>query len=170
MQQSVGELVFEDLGVVVGGEVAVLLARFDVGQHDPVDELTQGTLPCLGVQGTPEVLRRDDRPGIDRPEVRELDTALLEDRLAGLPVGLHDVTQLPGDLVIRVHARRRVDAWHGHSCAFVRSGAAPGGAVGGFSHARAPWCVSCVERLSSGGHGQCPQEGVAVWQFGYAGP
>ena len=61
---------------------------------------------CVGADGAAEVLGRDDRGGVDRPEVGELDAALLEDRLAGLPVLLDDVAPLPGHLVVGVHARR----------------------------------------------------------------
>jgi hypothetical protein len=39
VQQRIGQLVLEDLGVGIGGEVAVLLARLDVGEDDAVDEL-----------------------------------------------------------------------------------------------------------------------------------
>src|SRR5690606_30618134 len=39
------------------------------------------------------------------PEVGELHPALLEDRLAGLPVGLDDVPLVPGHLVVGVDAR-----------------------------------------------------------------
>ena len=51
-----------------------------------------------------EVLRGDDRGGVDAPEVGELHAALLEDGLAGLPVRLDDVATLPGELVVGVHA------------------------------------------------------------------
>ncbi len=67
-------------------------------------ELAQAGLADVGVEGAAEVLRRDDGRGVDRPEVGELDAALLEDGLAGLPVGLDDVAPLPGDLVVGVHA------------------------------------------------------------------
>ena len=55
--------------------------------------------------------------GVDRPEVGELDAALLEDRLARLPVLLDDVAPLPGHLVVRVHAGRGVDALDGQALA-----------------------------------------------------
>ena len=100
----------EDLGVLVGREVAVLLAGRGVGEDDAVDQLAQAALAGVGADGAAEVLRRDDRRGVDRPEVGVLDAALLEDGLAGLPVGLDDVAALPGHLVVGVHAGRRVDA------------------------------------------------------------
>ena len=110
VQQGVRQLVLEDLGVVGRGEVAVALAGGDVGQHDAVDELLERDLAGGGADGAAEVLGGDDRAGVDRPEVGELDAALLEDRLARLPVLLDDVALLPRHLVVRVHAGRGVDA------------------------------------------------------------
>ena len=104
VHQQPGQLVLEDLGVGRGGEVAVVLAGLAVGLHDPVDELLEAPLADVGADGAAEVLGGDDGGGVDRPEVGELDAALLEDGLAGLPVGLDDVAALPGDLVVRVHA------------------------------------------------------------------
>ena len=100
----------EDLGVLGRGEVAVVLAGLDVGQDDAVDQLLEAGLAGVGADGAAEVLGGDDRGGVDRPEVGELDAALLEDRLAGLPVLLDDVAALPGHLVVGVHAGRGVDA------------------------------------------------------------
>src|SRR4029078_13124969 len=71
---------------------------------DPADALLETALAGVGADRAAEVLRGDDRAGVDRPEVGELDALLLEDRLAGLPVRLDDVAPLPGDLVVRVHA------------------------------------------------------------------
>ena len=88
------------------GEVAVVLAGLAVGLHDAVDELLEAPLAGVGADGAAEVLGGDDGGGVDRPEVGELDAALLEDGLAGLPVGLDDVATLPGDLVVGVDARR----------------------------------------------------------------
>ena len=110
VQQGVGELVLEDLGVGGGGEVAVLLAGPAVGEDDAVDQLAQGPLAGVAADRAAEVLGGDDRGGDDRPEVGELDATLLEDDLAGLPVVLDDVATLPGDLVVRVDAWRGVDA------------------------------------------------------------
>ena len=110
VEQHPGELVLEGLGVGLGEEVAVVLAGLGVGEHDAVDELLEAALAHVGADGAAEVLRGDDRGGVDAPEVGELDAALLEDGLAGLPVRLDDVAVLPVDLVVRVGARRRVDA------------------------------------------------------------
>ena len=104
VDQQPGQLVLEQLGVGRRREVAVVLAALAVALHDPIDELLEPRLPGVGALGAAEVLRRDDGRGVDRPEVGELDAALLEDGLAGLPVGLDDVAPLPGDLVVGVHA------------------------------------------------------------------
>src|SRR5581483_2170704 len=52
---------------------------------------------------------RDDVGRVDRPEVGELDAALLEVDRAVAPVGHDDVAALPRDLVVGVHAGSRVD-------------------------------------------------------------
>src|SRR5436305_1701663 len=58
----------------------------------------------------PEILLRDDvRRGL-RPELRELDTALLEGR--AVPAGDDRIARLPLDLVERVAARDREEALH----------------------------------------------------------
>ena len=44
----------EDLGVGVGGEVAVLHARLAIGADDPVDELAQRLLTLWRADGTPD--------------------------------------------------------------------------------------------------------------------
>ena len=121
------QLVLEHLGVVGRGEVAVVLARLGVGVDDPVDELLEAPLADVGADRAAEVLGGDDGGGVDRPEVGELDPALLEDRLAGLPVLLHDVAALPRDRVVGVLARGGEDALHLHALAgprFVEDGAA----------------------------------------------
>mgnify|MGYP006187913935 CR=1 FL=1 len=60
-----------------------------------VDELAQAGLTLFGAYGATEVLGGHDGGGVDAPEIRELHAALLEDGLAGLPVGLDDVARLP---------------------------------------------------------------------------
>jgi hypothetical protein len=99
-----GQLVLEDLAVGRGGEVAVLLARLAVAAHDPVDELAQAGLAGVAAGGAAEVLRGHDVGRVDRPEVRELDAALLEVDRPIPPVGHHHVAALPGDLVVRMYA------------------------------------------------------------------
>ncbi len=140
VQQHVGELVLEDLGVRVGCEVAVFLAGFDVLADDAVDQRLEAGFTLRGADGATEVLRGDDRRRVEAPERRELDTLLLEDCLAGLPVGLDDVTKLP------LHGVVRMDAFRGeHSIdrqAFARrlGALASSGALGRScrSHASSP--------------------------------
>ncbi len=112
VEESVRQLVLEDVGVVLGGEVAVLLAGGAVGEHHAVDDLLEAPLALRGADGAAEVLGRDDVDGVDRPEVGELDAALLEVDRPVTPVGHDDVTPLPADRVVRVHARSGVDALH----------------------------------------------------------
>ncbi|WP_316668688.1 hypothetical protein [uncultured Propionibacterium sp.] len=64
----------------------------------------------MAIVGDGAVLAGDDGGGVDAPEVGELDALLLEDGLAGLPVGLHHITTLPGDLVVGMHTSRAEDA------------------------------------------------------------
>ncbi len=91
-----------------------------------------------------EVLRGDDRRGVDRPEVGELHAALLEDGLAGLPVGLHDVAALPGQLVVRVHALGAEHALDRQSRAGPGLGLGAGGPV---AHRLGHPSVSRLSRL-----------------------
>src|SRR5665648_775522 len=109
VQQHPGQLVLEAGRVLVGGEVAVVASGLRVGQDDPADELLEAPLPDGGADRPAEVLGRDDGGSVHRPRRRELHTLLLEDGLAGPPVGLHDVAALPLDLVVGVRARRRED-------------------------------------------------------------
>ena len=110
VQQHPGQLVLEDLGVALGGEVAVLATGRAVGEHDPVDELTQAALALRGADGAAEVLRGDDVGGVDAPLGGELHAALLEVDRAVPPVGHDDVAALPGDLVVGVHTGGGEDA------------------------------------------------------------
>src|SRR5699024_11693892 len=95
VQERIGELVLEDFGVVIGVEVAVLLAGLGVGEDYPVDELLEAVLTLRGTDGAAEVLRGDDRRLVGGPEIRELHALLGEDHLAGLPVLLFHITLLP---------------------------------------------------------------------------
>ncbi len=104
VEQHPGQLVLEGLRIRFGAEVAVVAPRLGVGEHHAVDELAKAALAGVGTDRAPEVLGGDDRGGVDRPEVGELDPPLLEDRLAGLPVRLNDVPGVPGHAVVGVHA------------------------------------------------------------------
>ena len=117
VDERVGELVLEDLGVLGGGEVAVLPAGCHVDAHDPVHELLQAPLALRRADRAAEVLGGHDVGGVDRPEVGELHAVLLEVDRAVPPVGHDDVAALPGDLVIGVDAFAGVDAADGESLA-----------------------------------------------------
>ena len=120
VDQQPGQLVLEELGVGVGGEVAVVDAGLGVGLHHAVDELLEAPLPRLAAHRTAEVLGRDDGRGVDRPGGGELHALLLEDGLAGLPVGLDDVAALPGQLVVGVGALGAEDALDGEARSGLR--------------------------------------------------
>ena len=118
VQQHPGQLVGEDLGVRVGGEVAAVDPGPVVGTDDPVDQLAQAGLALRGADGAAEVLAGDDVRGVHRPVRRELHAALLEVDRAVPPVRHDDVPALPLDLVVGMHPRggedtlaRRDRAW-----------------------------------------------------------
>src|SRR5690606_25671131 len=156
VHEEPGDLVLEDLGVGVGGEVAVLLAGVGVGLDHAVDELLEAPLTRVGADRTPEVLGGDDRGGVDRPEVGELDAALLEDCLAGLPVGLDDVATLPVDLVVGVHALGAEDALDGQPARLLARLAV----AHGLRHSvQSPSVRSCLVLV-----GNCPgAAGTTIW-------
>ena len=120
MQQHPGQLVLEDLCVLLGGEVPVLDPGGGIGRHHPVDELPQARLAGRPADGPAEVLAGHDVRRVDRPEVGELHPALLEVDGAVTPVGHHHVAALPGHLVVRVHAGGGVEPLQGQP---LRAGA-----------------------------------------------
>jgi hypothetical protein len=99
VDEQVGELLGEDPSVLVGREVAVLGApagdRVDHAAH----ELPDGGLTLRRVEGSTEVLLRNDVRGVLGPRERELDVTLLEGVAALLEVRDHRVAGLPLDLV-----------------------------------------------------------------------
>ena len=104
------QLRLEGLGLVGVGEVAAFLAPGDDRVDDAADHLLHARLALRRGEAAAEVLLRDDvRRGL-RPELRELDTALLE----GRAVAARDdrVARLPFDLVERVAAGDREEALH----------------------------------------------------------
>src|ERR1700683_1273403 len=104
MEQHPGQLVIEELGVRLRGEVPVLFARPPVSRDHPVDELTQAPLTYRRAKRTPEVLRGNDVGRVDTPEVRELNAALLKIDRAIAPVSHEDVPTFPGNLVVRMNS------------------------------------------------------------------
>ena len=94
------QLGFERVGLVGVGEVTAFLAPGDDGVDDAADHLLHARLALRRGEAAAEVLLGDDVRGRLRPELRELDPALLERR----PVAAWDdrVARLPFDLVERV--------------------------------------------------------------------
>ena len=111
VQQHPGQLVLEDLGVALGGEVAVLAAGRAVGAHHPVDELAQAATRAAGVPTAPrKYFVVTMLVALTLHDGGELDAALLEVDRAVAPVGHDDVAALPGHLVVGVHAGGGEDA------------------------------------------------------------
>ena len=106
-----------------GGEVAVLSAGVGVRRDNPVDDLLQAGLAARCADSATEVLAGDDVGGVDRPEVGELDTALLEVDGAVAPVGQHHVAALPGHLVVRMDAGGGVETLQPNAGRSVHLGA-----------------------------------------------
>ena len=165
------QLEAEHVGVVVGGEVLVLLARGDVAADHAVDELAQGGLARRGADRTAEVLRGDDVARVDRPGGGELHAALLEVDRAVAPVGHHDVAPLPRHGVVGVDAGRGVQALHAQPLRRRHLGARRGdlldavvpsggarcrglvvGPLGGLGHAGPALRVCGCQRRGGGGH------------------
>jgi hypothetical protein len=112
VDQQVGQLGLEGLGVGVGGEVAVLAAPARDGTGDPVHHLAYRVLALRGAEGAAEVLLGDDVGGVLRPAGGELEVALLEGGRAIAPVGDDGVPALPGQLVVGVGSLVREQAAH----------------------------------------------------------
>ncbi len=110
MNKSVGELMLEDLGVALGGEVTVLAASLAVSADHAVDQLLEAPLAVRAAGRTAKVLRGDDVGRVDRPGVGELHAALLEVHRSVAPVRHDDVATFPGHLVVGVNSRTGVDA------------------------------------------------------------
>ena len=165
VQQHPRQFVGEDLGVVLGGEVAVLEPGAVVDAHHSVDELAQAGLTLRRAGGTAEVLAGDDVRGVDRPELGELHAALLEVHRAVAPVRHHDVAALPGDLVVGVHAGGGVHPLDGQPPALRAAGlpsaSRGGGGPGGLGHA--------LPFLAAPPWGGGPRSAHAVQKFGCTG-
>src|SRR5439155_7492874 len=99
------QLRLEGLGFLVVGEVATLLAPRDCGVDDAADHLPHARLALGGGEPAAEVLLGDDVRRRLRPELRELDAALLERGAAAARD--QRVADLPFDLVERVAAGNR---------------------------------------------------------------
>ena len=99
---QMAELVGEDLRIVLGGEVAVLLTPPADRVDHAARQLSDRRFALGGVEGAAEVLLRDDVGRVLGPVLRELDVALLEGVAALLVVRDHRVSRLPLDVLERV--------------------------------------------------------------------
>ena len=104
--QEVGELVLEDLRLVIVGEVAAGEALLVVAVHDPVDHLFDRPFALGGAGRAPEVLLRGDVGGVLGPRLGDLDPELLEGDDAGAVVLDHGIAKLPLDLVVGMNPLR----------------------------------------------------------------
>src|SRR5204862_566557 len=100
----------ERVGLLVVGEVAAGLAPGDDRVDDAADHLLDARLALRRGEAAAEVLLRDDVRRRLRPELRELDAALLERRT----VTTRDerVARLPLDLVERIASGDGEEALH----------------------------------------------------------
>ena len=137
MQQHRSQFVLEDLGILLGGKVAVLLPRRAVLPHHPIDQGLEAGLALWGAESSPEILGGHDRRGVDAPGTRELDSSLFEDHLTGFPVLLDDITTFPGHLLVRVDPLGGEDAGNRESTGMVVAGPRRGS---GLSHGM-PLCA-----------------------------
>ena len=103
VDEEVGELGEEELGVLVGGEVAVALAPVADGLGDAGDEVADALFALRRADLAVQVLAGDDVGRGDRPVAGDLDVLLLEDEVA-LEVLDDGVAELPLELVIRIDA------------------------------------------------------------------
>src|SRR5690606_18211183 len=106
VQQHVSQFVLEHFSVSVRSKVSILATGSCVCLDYTVQELTQALFAFAAADCATEIFGGDDGGGVEAPSVRDLDAALLKNGLAGLPVGLHHITTLPGDFVIGMHAFR----------------------------------------------------------------
>ena len=102
VEQDVGQLGLEGVGVLVGGEVAALAPPGGDPPGDAGDHLLDGALALRRAEPAAEVLLGDDVGRVLRPALRELDPALLE--RGALGIADHRVAELPLDLVEGVDA------------------------------------------------------------------
>jgi hypothetical protein len=102
VEQDVGELVLERVGVRRRGEVATLATPGGDRARDAADHLLDRALALLGSELPAEVLLGDDVRRVLRPGQRELDAALLERGIRR--VADHGIADLPLDGVERMHA------------------------------------------------------------------
>ena len=105
VQQDVGQLGLEGVGVGVGREVAALPSPLGDRAGDAADHLPHGVLARRGSRLPAEVLLGDDVGRVLRPRLGELDVSLLERDLVA--VADPRVPQLPLDGIERMLSDRR---------------------------------------------------------------
>ena len=103
VDEQVGELGEEDVGVFLGGEVAVAHAPVADGLGDAGDEVADTLFALGGADLAVEVLAGDDVGRGDGPVGGDFDGLLLEDELA-FEVLDDGVAELPGEFVEGVDA------------------------------------------------------------------
>ena len=113
VEQDVGQLGLEGVGVLVGCEVAALAPPAGDRPGDPGDHLLHRALALRRAELAAEVLLGDDVGRVLGPALRELDLALLERGV--LRIADHGVADLPLDLVEGVDAGAREAALHRQS-------------------------------------------------------
>ena len=109
--QEVGQLIREDLRVLLAGEVAILAAPAGEGLHDAANQLPDAVFPLGRAQRPAKVFRYHHVSGELGPRLGDLDVVLLEHHLA-LLAGDHGATLLPLDLSERVHPCMGEVAFH----------------------------------------------------------
>jgi hypothetical protein len=114
------ELVLEGLGLGLVGEVAAVASPRADGVDDPADHLLDRALALGRGHAAAEVLLGDDVRRRLRPELRELDVLLLEDRL--VLAGDEGRPRLPVDLLERVAPLDREMAAHADRATLVDDG------------------------------------------------
>src|SRR5581483_9410411 len=114
------QLGLERVALLVVGEVAALGAPCDRRLDDAADHLLDAGLPLGRAQPAAEVLLGDDVRRRLRPELRELDAALLE--RGPVPAGDGRVARLPLDLVEGIAPWDREEAAHAEASSFVGDG------------------------------------------------
>ena len=100
MEEEVGQLGLEGLGVLFAGEVAALSPPLGRGLHHPVDELFYRRLALRRAELTAEVLLCHHVGGELRPGLGHLDALLLEGHVRP---GDDRIPLLPLDLVVGMH-------------------------------------------------------------------
>src|SRR5581483_2188906 len=114
------QLGLEGVALRVICEVATRGAPRDARVDDAADHLLHARLALGRAEAAAEVLLRDDVRGRLRPELRELDAALLERR--AIPAGDDGVPRLPFDLVERVAPWDGEESAHAEASTLVRDG------------------------------------------------